>query len=92
MSPSLSEVVEDRRFCIAVVLIAVTAFSLYVAVGIYQLYLTWQAALAEGLPITTDFREILEWLGLVVGFPLMILLIVGMYGYAVVLILRTRSA
>jgi H+/Cl- antiporter ClcA len=88
MTPNLSEVVQSKRFWIVVILLIFTVIAIYTAFGIYDLYLRWLAALEEGLPITTDFEIIRDWAFLVVGFPVMIVLFVGLYLYVLFQFIR----
>jgi hypothetical protein len=88
MTPDISEVVQDRRFCIFVVLLIFTIFAIYIATTIYNMYFTWLAAVETGLPITMDFDVIRDWIILVIGFPVMIVFFIGLYLYFLVQFIR----
>jgi len=90
MTPNLSEIVESKRFWIVVILLIFTIIAVYTAFGIYDLYLRWQAALEAGFPITMDFEVIRDWVFLVIGFPVMIALFIGLYLYILYQFIRIR--
>ena len=92
MSPNVSKILEDRRFWIAIVAIIVTLFVIYTATTIYQIHLSWLAALEEGIPFTTDWEEIWAWLGLVIGYPIMIVLIFSLYLSVLLMFVRARAS
>jgi hypothetical protein len=88
----MSEILEDRRFWIAIVAIIVTLVVVYTATTIYQIHLSWLAALEEGIPFTTDWEEIRDWFGLVVGYPIMIVLMISLYLYVLLMFVRARGS
>lgn len=92
MSPTLSEIFWNRRFWIAVIILVMSGLIIWGAIGVYGTYLEWQIALNEGPPFTTDIQDLLQWIGLVIGFPVMIILVIGIYGYAAIMFLSLRRS
>jgi hypothetical protein len=88
MTPVISEVVQSKRFWIFIILLIFSIMAIYTAIGIYDLYLRWQAALEAGFPIAMDFEVIRDWIFFVIGFPVMIVLFVGLYLYVLFQFIR----